>query len=92
MELKQTLVTARIAHQIYADEVLPCEAERQKVIRGESSLNADLLNKLYSKAKEKAEQAAAEVSRIEERIKNNAWLQGELAQRDDSIMSWAQLC
>jgi len=89
--LQQSLITARATHQAHADEVLSYEAEVLKVIRGESSLNAELLNKLHSEAKEKAEQAAMEVRRLEERIKDNARLQEELAGQYDNIMSWAQL-
>jgi len=90
-ELQKAIAAAREVHQTHAEEVLTYEAEVLKVIRGESSLNADLLNKLHSEAKAKAEQAAVEVRRLEDRMKDTQRLQADLSGQFDNIVSWAQL-
>lgn len=52
--LQMQLTSARATFQAHSAEVLEYEAEVIKIIRGESKLGSDLLNKLYEEAKEKA--------------------------------------
>ena len=67
------------------------EAEVIKVIRGESHLNADLLNKLYEEAQSKAIESDLKVKSLEEKIEECEEKRGSLAEQYDSMRSWADL-
>jgi len=61
------LIAARATQQAFASEVLTYEAEVIKVIRGESLLTADLLNKLYAEAKSRVDQTEKELLILEKK-------------------------
>lgn len=82
------------AHQILQDntaEMLEYEAETLKVIRGESRLSSDLLNKLYDDAKARVEQSAETVQQLEERLKSSKARKDELVRQYDTIHSWVDM-
>jgi hypothetical protein len=90
-ECRMSLTSAKAAYQAHSAEMMEYEAEVIKIIRGESSLNADLLNKLYEEAKEKAEQSAELVRQIEERLKNSEQMKAALSKQFDNIQTWSEL-
>ena len=65
------------------------EAEVLKIIRGESNLSSELLNKLYVESKAKV--AAENVRELEEKIKDSVKLRDELFRQYDTITRWAEL-
>lgn len=67
------------------------ESEVIKIIRSESKLNPDLLNKLYEEAKEKSAQSEQTVQQIEKRIKNSQEMKESLSKQFDNIKSWADM-
>ena len=104
---KETIVTVRCAEQIadtrrnlakareimQADtaEVLEYEAEVIKVIRGESRLDSELLNKLHEAAKTRAAASSAAVRKLEEQLKDDKERKSALAQQCDSMLAWADM-
>ena len=85
------LISAKENHQINVSEVQTFEAEVLKVIRGESSINSDLLNKLHADAKAKAEESARQVHEIEEKIKNSEETRISLSKQFERMTSWADI-
>jgi hypothetical protein len=90
-ECKLHLKTALATHQANAAEVLQYESEVIKIIRGESKLNPDLLNKLHEEAKTKTIESDLNVKSLEKRIKDCEEKRGSLANQYDSMRSWADL-
>jgi len=90
-ECKLQLKSALAAHQANAAEVFQYESEVIKIIRGESKLNPDLLNKLHEEAKAKAVESDLEVKSLEEKIKDCEEKRGSLSSQYDSMRSWADL-
>ena len=90
-ELKMQLMTARAAYQAHSAEVREYEAEVIKIIRGESKLNADLLNKLYEEAKEKAAESEKTVLQLDEKLKNSEQMKATLSQQFDNIKTWSDM-
>jgi len=78
-------------YQKHSTEVLEYEAEVIKVIRGESKLNPDLLNKLYEDAKEKVTEAEQSIKTLESRIQNNEHVKTSLSQQFDVMKTWADI-
>jgi len=68
-ECQMNLTNAKAAYQAHSAEMMEYEAEVLKVIRGESKLNSDLLNKLYEEAKEKAAQSGQAVRSLRNILK-----------------------
>jgi DNA invertase Pin-like site-specific DNA recombinase len=89
--IKLELATARAAFQAHSAEVMEYEAEVIKIIRGESKLNSDLLNKLYEEAKEKAAASEQTVSGLNEKLKNSEEMRIALSKQFDNIKSWSEL-
>jgi len=90
-EYKLQHKTALATHKANAAEVVQYESEVIKVIRGESKLNADLLNKLYEDAQTKAIESDLKVKSLEERIEECEEKRGSLSDQYDSMRSWADL-
>ena len=90
-ELQQQRNAARANLQARTAEMLEYEAETLKVIRGESRLNSDLLNKLYEQAKEDCSAAEEMVEQCENALKASAEHRASLEQQFDNMQSWATL-
>lgn len=90
-EVKIQLTKARATFQAHSAEVMEYEAEVIKIIRGESKLNSDLLNKLYEEAKEKAAQSEQMVSVLNEKLKNSEQIKADLSGYFDDIKSWSDM-
>ena len=91
VEIKMQLTKARATFQAHSAEVMEYEAEVIKIIRGESKLNSDLLNKLYEEAKEKAAESAQTVSELDEKLKNSEQMKLALSKQFDNIKSWSDM-
>ena len=76
------------AKQTVMDEY---EGEVLKVIRGESKLDADLLNKLHAGAKAETEEAGREVERYQQEVDNNRELLNEVSEQYDDLLRWADM-
>jgi cell division septum initiation protein DivIVA len=70
---------------------LEYEAEVIKIIRGESKLNPDLLNKLYEDAKVKAADAEQGVKQLEDQIQDGEKMKDSLSQQFDNLRTWADM-
>ena len=90
-ETQRSLVRAREILQADSAELLEYEAEVIKVIRGESRLSSDLLNKLHDEAKARAEQSAQVVRQLEAQLQGSEERQAALAQQYDSMLTWADM-
>lgn len=90
-EIKMQLTKARAMFQAHSAEVMEYEAEVLKIIRGESKLNSDLLNKLYEEARKKAEESAQTVSELNETLKNSEQMKVALSKQFDNIKSWSDM-
>ena len=89
--LQMQLTSARATFQAHSAEVLEYEAEVIKIIRGESKLGSDLLNKLYEEAKEKAAESEQAVHQLDERLKNSEQMRAVLSQQFDNIKTWSDM-
>ncbi len=90
-EIQLQLTAARANFQARAAEVLEYETEVLKVIRGDSRLNSDLLNKLYEQAKEDAWAAEQAVRQCEAALQTSTERRASLAQQFDTVQSWSAL-
>jgi DNA invertase Pin-like site-specific DNA recombinase len=90
-ELQMQLTGARATFQAHSAEMMEYEAEVIKVIRGESKINSDLLNKLYEEAKEKTAESEQAVRRLTDRLENSKALKSALANQFDNLQTWAEL-
>jgi len=90
-EVKMQLMTARANFQARSAEVMEYEAEVIKIIRGESKLNSDLLNKLYEDAKDKAAESEQAVLELDEKLKNCEQMKVALSKHFDNIKSWSDM-
>ena len=90
-EYRRQLDSARENHQTVADEAAAYEREVIKVIRGDSKLSPDLLNKLYEEAKAKAEESALVIKRIEAQISDSEQMRDSLSLQYDEMRTWADI-
>jgi DNA invertase Pin-like site-specific DNA recombinase len=90
-ECQMQLTAAKAALQANTAEVLEYEAEVIKVIRGESKLNSDLLNKLYEDAKVKAADTEQCVKRLEAQIQSGEQMKDSLSRQYDNLRTWADM-
>jgi len=90
-EVQLQLTAARANLQARTAEVMEYEAEVLKVIRGESRLNSELLNKLYEQAKEDCTAAEQTVRQCEQVLKASGERRAALEQQFDTMQSWAAL-
>ncbi|MDR2712731.1 MAG: recombinase family protein [Clostridiales bacterium] len=90
-EYQIQLTTAKATSQARAAEVLEYESEVIKIIRGESKLNPDLLNKLHKEAKEKAAESEQTIKSLEAKIRGGEQMRNSLSQHFDDMMTWADI-
>ena len=90
-EYQMLLTTARAALRVHTAEVLEYEAEVIKVIRGDSKLNPDLLNKLYEDAKAKSAESEQTVKMLERKIQDGEQMRDSLSQQFDTMRTWADM-
>ncbi|MDR0520190.1 MAG: recombinase family protein [Clostridiales Family XIII bacterium] len=90
-ENRMALAKAKADLQAHTAETHEYEAEVIKVIRGESKLNSDLLNKLYEEAKEKAAESERRVREFEESLRNGEQMKSALSEQFASIQGWSEL-
>jgi len=90
-EYQMLLTTARAALRAHTAEVLEYEAEVIKVIRGDSKLNPDLLNKLYEDAKAKSTESEQTVKMLERKIQDGEQMRDSLSQQFDTMRTWADM-
>ena len=90
-ESRMALTKAKATLQAHTAEVLEYETEVIKVIRGESKLSTDLLNKLYDEAKEKSLESEKQVRQLEENLKNSEQMKMELSEQFCNIQNWSEL-
>jgi hypothetical protein len=90
-ESQMALTQAKAVLQAHTTEVLEYEAEVIKVIRGESKLNPDLLNKLYEEAKAKAMESEQHVRHIEESLEGGEQMKASLCEQFQNIKSWSDM-
>ncbi|MDR1061842.1 MAG: hypothetical protein LBL83_11715, partial [Clostridiales bacterium] len=90
-ECQLSLATAKASFQACTAEVLEYESEVIKVIRGESKLNPDLLNKLYEEAKARSAESERTVRAMEEKIRDGERIKKSLSERFDAMKNWADM-
>lgn len=90
-EYQMQLTTAKATLRACTAEVLEYEAEVIKIIRGDSKLNPDLLNKLYEDAKAKAADAEQSVKQLEDQIQDGEKMKDALSQQFDNLRTWADM-
>ena len=67
------------------------EGEVLKIIRGESKLDADLLNKLHASAKAEADESRREMECYQQEADNNLELLNEVSEQYDALLRWADM-
>ena len=90
-DCKKQLVIAQVASKAQNTEVAEYEAEVIKIIRGESKLDADLLNKLYDESKEKAANADEVVKQLKSKMAESKNLMKSFSKQYDEFVSWADM-
>ena len=85
------LLQAREALQEQVEEVKLLEAEVFKALRGESSMNSDLLNRFYEESREKEQRAKEHIHDLEVDMRDREQTKEELFQQFETIHSWADL-
>ena len=90
-EYHMQLIQAKASLQSASAEVAEYEAEVIKVIRGESKLSHELLNKLHEEAKERANTAAQAVEALEVKIQGEEQMKLALSQQYEDMHSWADM-
>jgi Site-specific recombinases, DNA invertase Pin homologs len=90
-EQQVQLAQAKEALQTNQSEMREYEAEVIKIIRGESQLSQELLNRLYEASKKRAADAEAMVNELEGSIKNGEQMKETLARQYDTLQSWADI-
>jgi len=90
-EYRGQLATLKATLQAQTAEALEYESEVIKIIRGESKLNPDLLNKLYEEAKTKAAETEQNVKNLEVKIHDSGQIKETLAQQFDTMKTWADI-
>jgi len=90
-EYQTQLAAKKSELQAQKSEVIEYEAEVIKVIRGESKLNPDLLNKLYEEAKTKASESEQAVKHLESQIQDGERMKDSLSRQFDNFRTWADM-
>jgi DNA invertase Pin-like site-specific DNA recombinase len=90
-ESRVALAKAKTDLQARAAEAHEYEAEVIKVIRGESKLNSELLNRLYEEAKEKVVESERRVSELEESLQSGEQMKEALSEQFGNIQSWSDM-
>jgi len=90
-ESRIALAKAKTDLQAHTTEAHEYEAEVIKVIRGESKLGSDLLNKLYEEAREKVVESERRVSEFEESLQSGEQMKEALSEQFSNIQSWSDM-
>jgi hypothetical protein len=90
-EYQIQLTTAKATLQANTAEVMEYEREVIKVIRGESKISPELLNKLHEEAKEKAALSEQTVKKLESKIHDGEEMRDNLSQQFDNLRTWADM-
>jgi hypothetical protein len=90
-EYQSQLAAAKSTLQARTTEVLEYEAEVIKIIRGESKLNPDLLNKLYEDTKTKVAESEQVIERLTAQIQDGERMKDSLTQQFDDMKTWADI-
>ena len=90
-ECQVQLDSAREALRTHSAEALEYEAEVIKVIRGQSKLNSDMLNKLYEEAKAKVAEHEKVVIRLEAQIQEGHRMKDDLSRQFVSLQTWSDM-
>ena len=90
-EYKKQLSAAQLSLRTQNAEVAEYEAEVIKIIRGESKLNSELLNKLHDEAKEKAVIIDNTVTELKAKIQDSTQLLKSFGTQYDDFMTWADM-
>jgi DNA invertase Pin-like site-specific DNA recombinase len=90
-EHQMSLTAAKASLRAHTAEILEYEAEVLKVIRGESRLNPDLLNKLHEEAKGRAAASEQTVRTLEEEIRGGEQMKESLSRQFDTMKTWADM-
>jgi len=88
---KKQLNTAKAALESHISETLEYESEVLKVIRGESKLSPDLLNRLYAEAKTKVIESENAVSMLESLIQDNTKMRDYISRQYEKALTWATM-
>ena len=90
-EYKKQLAAAQITQRSQNNEAAEYEAEVIKIIRGESNLDSDLLNKLYNEVKEKAAKTEDVVKQLKLKIQDGKKLMESFSRQYDELVTWADM-
>lgn len=90
-ESQAAITQAKAVMQADMSIMAEYETEVLKIIRGESKLNAGLLNKLYEESKEKVSESSDRVRVLEKELMNCEHLRESLGAQFDEIRSWADI-
>jgi len=90
-EYQLELTSAKATLGAYESEALAYESEVIKVIRGESKLNADMLNKLYVEAREKVTLSEQTVKELEKKLQNSEQMKKMLSKQFDNMKTWSDM-
>jgi hypothetical protein len=88
---KTQLSAVKSALQVHTAEVLEYEGEVIKVIRGESKLSQDLLNKLHTEATIKVKESEKLIDELEVKIKDGEQMREDLSSQYTNLMTWADM-
>lgn len=89
-ENSAALIQAKEVLQVRLAEVKEYEAEVIKVIRGESKLEATLLNKLHHEANEQVHEAERRVDEVKVSLDSLEKMERKLGEQYDAIHSWSE--
>jgi DNA invertase Pin-like site-specific DNA recombinase len=90
-EYQKQLDLARANFQKITKEISDYEAEVIKVIRGESKINHELLNKLYDEAKLRSVESEQTIKMLEQAIQNSTQMKDSCSKEYDTFKSWADI-
>ena len=90
-DYKKQLAASQILLRSQKNEVSEYEAEVIKIIRGESKLDAEMLNKLYDEAKTKSSKTETSVEQLKEKIQDSNKLLDSFSRQYDEIVTWADM-
>jgi len=90
-ESQLALVEEQAALRAYSAEVKEYAAEVIKVIRGESRLSAELLNRLYEEAKESVAQSEEHIRDLEAVLKDRRQIKITLTKQFAQMQFWADM-
>jgi DNA invertase Pin-like site-specific DNA recombinase len=90
-ESRMALAKAKAALMAHTAEMKEYEDEVIKVIRGESKLNSDLLNKLYEESKERTAESERCVQNLTESFEAGEQTKSAFAKQFENIQNWSDM-